>query len=165
MRRYQPPWTIDEILDWADAHFKRTGRWPHGGTGAVAECPDITWGMVNRTLERGGRGLPGGSSLSALLDERRGPRSRGGKALLTIEQILAWAWAHRARTGQWPSLVSGTIAECPGLTWRQVHSALWHGSRGLSGGDTLARLLRRYREGQTKRRSPQSTGTHQSNGG
>jgi hypothetical protein len=64
---------------------------------------------------------------------------------LTVEQILAWADAHHERTGRWPTHDSGPVAEAPGETWGRVNSALYEGHRGLSGRDTLARLLGRHR--------------------
>ena len=49
-------------------------------SGPVAEAPEETWRAVNMALAQGHRGLPGGSSLSRLLDEsRRGTRPRGLK--------------------------------------------------------------------------------------
>jgi hypothetical protein len=62
-----------------------------------------------------------------------------------VAQILRWAGAHRRRTGDWPSARSGPVAGAPGLTWRAVDAALAEGCRGLPGGDSLARLLRRER--------------------
>jgi hypothetical protein len=59
---------------------------------------------------------------------------------LTVEQILAWADAHRERAGKWPQSGSGPVPEAPGATWAAIDSALGHGLRGLSGGDSLARL-------------------------
>ena len=63
---------------------------------------------------------------------------------LTIEQILAWADEHKARTGEWPKTTSGQI---PGAdeTWSSVGSALWFGHRGLGDCGSLAQLLERYR--------------------
>jgi hypothetical protein len=69
---------------------------------------------------------------------RRGPP-------LTVEQILAWADAHRGRTGLWPHAKSGPIPEAPGLTWGAVNMALHGGYRGLPGGDSLSRLLGQHR--------------------
>jgi hypothetical protein len=63
------------------------------------------------------------------------------RAPLTVEQILAWADAHRWRTGRWPSADSGPVRAAPGLTWEAVNRALSRGSRGLPGGSSLARLL------------------------
>ena len=69
---------------------------------------------------------------------RRGPP-------LTEGQILAWADAHRARTGGWPSANTGGVAGVPGQSWAAIDEALRCGLRGLPGGDTLARLLGRHR--------------------
>ena len=64
---------------------------------------------------------------------------------LTVEQVLAWADAHHARTGGWPACKSGPVPEAPGEAWGNIDSALRHGHRGLPGGDTLPRLLDRHR--------------------
>jgi hypothetical protein len=82
-------------------------------------------------------------TLVALLAKERGLRNRKDLPSLTEEQILAWAQAHHARTGQWPGENSGAVAEAPGEVWVNVNEALRQGLRGLDGGDTLARLLAR----------------------
>jgi hypothetical protein len=70
--------TVAQILAWADAHYARIGRWPHAMTGEVPEAPGATWRAIDLALRQGHRGLPGGDSLSRLLDEqRRGLRPRG----------------------------------------------------------------------------------------
>ena len=73
---------------------------------------------------------------------------------LTTGQILAWADAHWRRTGDWPKAISGPVAGAAGLTWAAVESALRIGSRGLPGGDSLARLLRRARGLRERRGGP-----------
>jgi DNA-directed RNA polymerase specialized sigma24 family protein len=70
---------------------------------------------------------------------------------LTVAQILAWADAHRRRTGEWPGTTSGPVRGAAGEGWRAVDDALRGGFRGLRGGDSLARLLRRER-GMAERR-------------
>jgi hypothetical protein len=65
---------------------------------------------------------------------------------LSIEQILAWADAHHARTGVWPTAHSGPAADAPVETWGAINNALTRGHRGLPRGDSLARLLDRHRE-------------------
>src|SRR5262245_25552309 len=72
---------------------------------------------------------------------------------LTVEQILAWADAFHERRGAWPRTTSGPIPGA-GLTWGGVHHALRCGRRGLPGGDTLPRLLRRYRHIPERRGRP-----------
>jgi hypothetical protein len=41
------------------------------------------------------------------------------------------------------------VLDAPGETWKGINQALWAGNRGLPGGDSLARLLRRHRAGET----------------
>jgi hypothetical protein len=60
---------------------------------------------------------------------------------LSIPQILAWADKYRARTGTWPIATSGGIPGSLGETWIKIDKALRHGTRSLSGGSSLARLL------------------------
>ena len=62
---------------------------------------------------------------------------------LTNSKILGWADAHRRRTGQWPVVRSGKVRGTSGETWTGINLALTYGSRGLPGGDSLARLLAR----------------------
>ncbi len=128
------------ILAWADAHRARTGEWPDRESGPIPECPGSTWRAVQTALTCGGRGLPGGSSISRLLVERRAIRHRFDPPDLTILQILAWAEAFLTRTGQWPSARSGPIHEAPGESWREIEGALRTGGRGLTGGVSLRRL-------------------------
>jgi hypothetical protein len=137
-----PPLSYGQILAWADADHARTGRWPTRTDGAVPEAPCETWQGIDLALVRGGRHLPGGSSLARLLQAERGTRNPRGLPRLGREQILARADAHFARTGRWPTSRSGPIPEAPGETWMAVQSALANGYRGLPGGSSLARFLR-----------------------
>jgi hypothetical protein len=136
-----PPLRIDLILEWADRYYTQTGAWPRRDSGPVAGAKDETWLRVDRRLRRGGRGLPGGSSLPRLLAEARGVRNMSAVPPLHVAQILAWARAHRRRTGRWPSAASGPVVGAPGETWNAVNAALAFGKRGLPGGSSLAKLL------------------------
>jgi hypothetical protein len=66
---------------------------------------------------------------------------------LTVDQILAWADLHHARTGRWPGAASGPVLDAPGENWRAINSALWEGHRGLPRRQSLARLLGGRRRG------------------
>jgi hypothetical protein len=66
-----------------------------------------------------------------------------GKPQLTVAQVLAWADAHQARVGRWPTKLSGPVLGVPGETWPALDQALRRGWRGLPGGDSLSRLLGR----------------------
>jgi hypothetical protein len=66
---------------------------------------------------------------------------------LTVEQVLAWADAHHARTGRWPNPNSGPVAGAPGEDWGDIDMALYAGYRGLPGGSSLFRLLAAHGRG------------------
>ncbi len=77
---------------------------------------------------------------------RQPKKRRRDKSPLTVEQILAWADEHYARTGDWPSVTTtGVIPGTVGTTWGSVNAALFHGRRGLPGGSSLARVLAEHR--------------------
>jgi hypothetical protein len=140
-----PPFTVEQILAWADAYHQASGAWPSGKSGPIAQAPGETWGAVDAALREGARGLPGGSSLAQVLVQHWGMRHPLYPPGLTVEQILGWADAHREATGLWPSYLSGAVGQAPGETWCAVDSALREGARGMPGGSTLARLLAQHR--------------------
>jgi hypothetical protein len=150
-------YTIDQILAWADSHFQRHGTWPTRTSGPIPEAPDETWGKVNGALIKGHRGLPGGVSLAQFLEDSRGVRNTGALPNLTENQVVAWADAHRERTGQWPGSKSGPIMDAPDETWQAVAQALDKGVRGLPGGTSLARLLSERRGVRNIQNLPQLT--------
>ncbi len=137
-----PPLSCKKILAWADEHKRRTGRWPRGSDGAVLGQPGESWKNIQATLQRGGRGLKGRTSVSRLLFEHRGVRSHIHQPPLEIAQIMAWARAYRERVGRWPHDHSGPIPEAPGEGWHAVDRALRHGTRGLPVGLSLPLLLK-----------------------
>src|SRR5207245_1578315 len=111
--------------------------------GTVRSAPTEKWWEVDLALRRALRGLPGGSSLSRLLRDRLGVEHHLKRPALNVKTILQWAKQHHARTGSWPTGDSGEIHDAPGETWRAVDAALTKGTRGLPGGDSIARILQR----------------------
>ena len=142
----RPSLTVTQILGWADAYHAHTGKWPHSNSGPVPEAPGETWASINAALARGARGLPAGLSLARLLRQERGQRK--GRPPLRAEQILAWAEAHRRRTGRWPTAASGPVADAPGESWAGIDVALSRGLRGLPGDTTLSWLLAGSKRGE-----------------
>ncbi len=136
-----PRLTIKQILKWADAHFRRTGRWPHSRTGPIHGVRNMDWMYVATALTKGTRGMPGGTSLARLLEKHRGVINYQAQPRLTIRQILHWAEAHRKRTGRWPHQHSGRIPGTQYETWKRINAALIHGVRGLRPGSSLPKLL------------------------
>jgi hypothetical protein len=128
----RPPLTIQQILAWADAHFQAHGRWPSGCSGPVAGALGEDWRGIDALLRHAHRGLSGGSSLSSLLDEHR----PGRRKALTVDTILAWAGAHHAATGEWPTKHAGPVLEeAAGEAWHGVNLAL---ERGLADAHSAA---------------------------
>lgn len=139
--RDRPPLSEGQIVHWAGVHYKRTGAWPTQESGRIVHNPWDTWHAVGCALKQGLRGLPGGRTLAELLEAYRGIRNVRRPPPLAIEMILGWADAHHERTGRWPTTTSGSVSRAPGETWTAIEQALSHGSRGLSGGSSLAKLL------------------------
>src|SRR5206468_10135422 len=83
----------------------------------------------------GGGGGGGGGGVN--------PRPR--RPRLTETVILAWADRHRARSGTWPTRDAGEVHDAPGETWSNLDYSLRHGTRGLPGGSSVARLLALHR--------------------
>ena len=137
--------SLRKIRAWARAHREATGRWPDAYAGPVRGVPDETWSAVDAALKFGHRGLPGGSSLTALFDRSLDPAARGSRPDLTVEQVLAWADAHRAATGRWPTNTSGPVDGVPGEKWVNLDAALRLGRRGLPRGTSLTRLIAEHR--------------------
>jgi hypothetical protein len=77
-----------------------------------------------------------------LLKAPRQARSWIDPEPLAIDQILSWADAHRAATGEWPRSTSGPVPGAPYLIrWAAIDRALLLGLRGLPGNSSLAGLL------------------------
>jgi hypothetical protein len=91
---------VSQILAWADAFKERSGRWPLNTDGVAEGGPNMTWCAVDQALIKGHRGLRGGQSLAKLLLTHRKRRHRKLLPDFSPAQILLWADAHHARTGE-----------------------------------------------------------------
>jgi hypothetical protein len=127
--------TLDMIRAWAEAHRAATGQWPDVHSGAVAGAPRLTWQKIEEWLRNGARG----KLLDSLVPGAR-PRVYNRRPL-NVDQIFAWADAHRAATGRWPRTNSGPIADAPGERWDTINEALRSGLRGLPTKTSLKKLL------------------------
>ncbi len=152
-----PRLAAGQVRAWARAHRRRTGEWPTRNSGPVAEAPGETWSAIAAALAGGYRGLPAGLTLPRLLAGRRAVPPEAGRPDLRLARVLAWADAHRQRTGAWPNARSGPVSDAPGETWRGVDDALRTNGRGLAGGRTLARLLCERRGVRLRRYAPRLT--------
>jgi len=134
--------TFKRILELADMHRRRTGRWPTPQDGRVVDDPHEHWMTIDESLKRGRHGLPSGWTLRKLLHKYRRRKTRIKCPDVTEAQIARWAERHFRVTGEWPLRRSGPVID--GLqhdTWRKLDFALIKGSRSLPGGSSLPRLL------------------------
>ena len=66
-----PSLSVDQILSWADAHFRRTGQRPKYDCGPILDVPGETWAGVDSALRYGRRNLQKELSMARLLAEHR----------------------------------------------------------------------------------------------
>lgn len=138
--------TEKQIIRWARDYKRRTGEWPvPTSTDSVLEAKSESWLKIDRALRMLGRGLPRKTTIVKLVSEMLGGRNKNRPGNLTRKQILAWARAHKKRTGAWPKPSSGPVVGAPGETWSNINAALHRGGRGLPAGLSLKKLLERRR--------------------
>jgi hypothetical protein len=138
--------TVEQIIAWSKEHHRATGAWPTVRSGPVRAAPPLTWSIIDDSLSSGRRGLPGGSTLAVVLAEHRRAEALRHVKRFQVEQILAWADAHHAATGKWPTTRSGPVRGLPAtLTWKRIDRALQLGIRSLSTKSSLAQLLFAHR--------------------
>ena len=136
--------TLKKVLAWADAHYRRTGKWPTRFCGPVRGKRSETWMGISEALRYGRRGLPGGATLAKRLARHRRAPYRAKRSRLTVKQICRWAEGHYWRTGRWPSHASGRVRGVRTETWLAIDSALREGFRGMRGNSSLARFLDKH---------------------
>lgn len=151
---FVPPLTDEMILGWADKHHKLTGKWPTAHSGPVLDVPGEIWFNISQALRDGTRKLKGSRSLAKLIATGRNVRNMASVPKLTIPKILKMADHHHKATGKWPRANDGPILGYPGETWLAINSALDQGVRGLSGGSSLAEVLRVHRGRRNKSNLP-----------
>ena len=73
---------------------------------------------------------------------------------IALDDVLAWADAHFARHGKWPTQTSGIIPESR-FTWGAINTCLRSGLHGLPGASSLPKVLEEFRCVPPRRRPPQ----------
>lgn len=139
----KPKLTDRLILSASDEYHKLTGNWPSANNkDSVPRLPDETWRKINEALTKGFRGLPGGSSLSNLLEEHGRKLNQKNLPRLTEKKIIRASYLYHKSTGKWPTeRTKGPVPGMPNETWTGISIALYSGYRGFAGGNSLAKLL------------------------
>ena len=97
------------------------GKWPTIDSGLIPGTNE-SWGRISNAL-RTGLGTSRRPTLPQSLRKHRGHKYHLARDPLTVEQILAWADAYKAKHGKWPNQTSGAI-EGTNRTWTAVNIAL-----------------------------------------
>src|SRR5262249_20281604 len=84
----RPGPTVARTLASAGARRRRTGSWPDARSGPVTGVPGETWRHIDDALRLGLQGLRGGRTVTRLLAERRGRRTRCYPSPLAEAEIL-----------------------------------------------------------------------------
>ncbi len=125
----------------------------------LSTYPDTSWQAVQSAGQQGMRGLAKGRTLSQILAPLRdelGANRRGRlpKPLLTESSIIEAAREYYAQHGKLPTGRSPEkLSTHPGTSWSTVNQAGCTGSRGLTRGRTLAKILADLRSDLNTRRS------------
>jgi hypothetical protein len=153
------PLTEEMILSDCDAFYALHGEWPkHFEQRPVPQKPRESWQNYTSALTLGWRGLPGGSSLARLLENKRGARNRYSPPTLTRDDILQDADKFHRIHGEYPSKDdSRPVPGKPHDTWNAYEQALRKGRRGLLGGTSLAQLLAECRNRPNRKARPRLT--------
>lgn len=121
----------ERILELAREHEARVRRWPTRSSGVIPGT-ELTWSAIDQALIRGRHGLPGGSSLAKLLQEKAGRRNVRDLPPLSDGVVGGWAKAFHAAHGRWPTRKDGQIpGALDGETWARVAAAIEQGLRSL----------------------------------
>lgn len=140
--------TTQIILDDADKFFQLHGVWPNTSrpSNTVPGKPNETWTNYDIYLNKGYRGLPGGSSLAKLLNKERGVQNKRNRPLtqdIIWEDIKEFYKIH----GKYPNKREKLpVPNKPFETWSGYSSALYFGTRGVIRG-SLNKLIKERSKG------------------
>lgn len=138
--------TEDLILQWADAHAKRYGRWPFCRSREPVAAPsrwNLTWQRIDNALRSANYGLPRRTTLSRLLEQRK-PFSFY-LVRPTEAELFKMIRRHYRLTGQWPHKHSGRLASDPDKNWQSIDAMLVRDSRREGMRITLADIVAKAR--------------------
>ena len=132
-----------KILDLTKQHFEKTGLYPTSNSDWILEGKD-SWSTISVALNRGFRGLPGGSSLAKLLHAHNLKANLGARKYPSKEEIVEAAKEYKTqdKNSKLPTSKSGPFPN-PNyldLTWGAINSAIAKGSIEYTKAKTLTDL-------------------------
>jgi len=131
-----------QILAWADAFYHTHGRWPDQKSGEIPGT-DEDWKSLDVALQKGFRDLPGGGSVSRLLEKFDRKKNPMNRPVLSEAQVLRWAKEYRSEHGRLPTKRSGPIKGTD-ENWGAIDQSLRSKIRGITRCTSLSRLFKRH---------------------
>jgi hypothetical protein len=158
-RENNRPLTIDNIMEWADQHYQKTGKYPNQRSGRGFLPNREHWGLINNSLLGGGRKLVDCTkyskrvnSLSKLLWEYRKVQYQGlGNRIDIIEAIEKSILSFVDKNGECPAANSGLCEliveeKCVQSHWNTVDNILRKRGSSLSA-ETNKLIVGKYDKG------------------
>jgi hypothetical protein len=146
---------LEAAIEYQTSHPK--GKWPTRVSGNVTELLDITWSAINDALKRGAITDTPERSLAQFLERVVDRRNQANLANLTETTILNWCDEYFSAHGKYPGQGSEALESMDSETFNNINAALTSGHRGLPGGSSLAKLLRKNRNYQDNYSRPKLT--------
>lgn len=144
-----------QILEWCDEYHKRNGKYPNKNSGKINETSE-TWATVAWALKQNNRISFDGKSLSYFLYKHRGKINKSNLPKLTEKKILKWCDEWYDQYGKYPNQYSGDIPNTK-ETWSGINGSLRRGGRGLSSGNSISKIIQKYRLVRDKSNLPKLT--------
>jgi len=123
--------TIDKIINWVKIFKEKYGEYPYvDEKRIIIEQGNFSWKILNKSLKRGYRSLPGGYSLSRLICDNfnEKPRTRQSKFKISESDIIYYMQKFKDIYGFIPNCgTKEEIPDCPGKTWSDIHTYLYAG--------------------------------------
>ena len=142
------PLPEENIKEWVNEYFENYGFYPNQKSGKVH---GTTWEAIDMALVGGLRGLEGGRSLSKLIKSNFVFLSATNYPDYTEEIIWKWVKQHCNKFGKYPNAGSGRVqfAEEDGyfsMLWASIDKAFVFGRKGLVGGTSLSKFIKRRKD-------------------
>ena len=141
----------EQIREAAREYYARRGRLPtRHSREKLSTYPATSWSAVYNAGSVGSRGLTKGRTLSKILAPLRYELEPPGSpklSPLSEVSIIEAAREYYSRRGKLPTASSREkLSTYPATNWAAVNSAGWVGSRGLTKGRTLSKILAPLRD-------------------
>ena len=132
--------TESKVLDWCDEWYTKSAKYPTNKSPSLPSMGTETFRSIDTALRDQRRGLNGYKSLADFLNKKRGRKNNYQISNLSLETIKAWMISWHQEHQSWPSATDGVIPGTDEEKWSNINALLHRGGRGLSRGNSLAKI-------------------------